>query len=167
MPDEDTTAHLDSVMAAQPGAIEGFASLFRAFGGRVWIVSKAGPRMQKLTRTWLDRASFYSRTGFPAANLRFCLKREDKLGICEELALTHFIDDRLDVITLLRSSVEHLYLFGEAADAGRCPPWATFLPSWEQTTAMFAQLARTGEEREERHPAAQSDTSTPTEDDRD
>lgn len=143
MPGEDTTHHLDGVMAAHLGAFEGFASLFQAFSGRVWIVSKAGPRMQSLTRAWLDHVSFYSRTGFPAANLRFCMKREDKLGICEELAIRHFIDDRLDVLEVLRSTVEHLYLFGDAADAARCPPWATFLPSWERATLLLTQLART------------------------
>ena len=48
---------------ASDGAFDAIAELTRAFAGRVWLVSKCGPRIQQLTRRWLQRQSFYERTG--------------------------------------------------------------------------------------------------------
>ena len=36
-----------------PGAIEAIAALADAFGYRVWLVSKCGPRVQERSRRWL------------------------------------------------------------------------------------------------------------------
>ena len=35
-------------------------SLIHIFGGRVWIVSKCGPRVQSLTERWLEHNDFFS-----------------------------------------------------------------------------------------------------------
>jgi hypothetical protein len=56
-----------------PGAFEAITELVPAFEGRVWLVSKCGPRIQALTRRWLERQGFFRRTGLPPEQLRFCL----------------------------------------------------------------------------------------------
>ncbi|MDF2697048.1 MAG: hypothetical protein K0S65_5431 [Labilithrix sp.] len=65
--------------AMRAPALDGaFASLTRLrtrFDGRVWLISKCGPRVQERTRRWLDRHRFFQETGIPYGQLRFCRER--------------------------------------------------------------------------------------------
>ena len=122
----------DGAQVANVGALEGVSQLVSACDGCVWIVSKAGPRMQAQTLAWLEKVSFFPRTGLSAEHVKFCLQREDKKAICAELNLSHFVDDRIHVMQILRATVPHLYLFGHHEDAKFCPPWARFVQSWDQ-----------------------------------
>jgi hypothetical protein len=95
-----------------PGAFDAIAQLSEAFDGAVWLVSKCGPSVQAKTRRWLEHWKFWTATGVAPDHLRFCLERRDKALHCRELGITHFIDDRIDVLTHLRGLVPALYLFG-------------------------------------------------------
>ncbi|GAA2604095.1 hypothetical protein [Paractinoplanes durhamensis] len=114
---------------AVPGAFDALARLVPHFE-QVWLVSKCGERVQRSTRRWLDHHDFFARTGIPRDHVRFCLARRDKARHCAELAITHFVDDKLDVHEALRGVVEHRYLFGPQ----RTPP-----PAWVRHTATWAQ----------------------------
>ncbi len=48
-----------------------------------------------------------------AEHVRFCRERPQKLPICAELGITHFIDDHMEIMDVLRPIVPHLYLFGQ------------------------------------------------------
>lgn len=115
---------------ATVGAFEAISELTRAFAGRVWLVSKCGPRIQQLTRRWLARCSFFERTGMAENHLRFCLKRPEKRVHCEAIGATHFIDDRLDVLQHLTPFVPHLYLFGHQPQRAEVPAWAQPTLDW-------------------------------------
>jgi hypothetical protein len=86
-------------MAGSFSVIERLVDLF---GARVWLVSKCGLRVQGRTLRWLEGHDFYRRTGLPAANVRFCLTRPDKRIHCEQLGLTHFVDDHPEVHAAIR-----------------------------------------------------------------
>jgi predicted HAD superfamily Cof-like phosphohydrolase len=104
--------------SAVPGAFESIARLVAMFGAdRVWLVSKCGANVERKTRGWLIHHRFYEQTGVLEAHLRFCLKRPDKAVICEELGVTHFVDDRQDVLDAMRGKVKHRFLF-----SGSWPP---------------------------------------------
>jgi hypothetical protein len=103
------------------------------FGGRAWVISKCGPRIQRRTLQWLDHHDFYRRTGIPHGNVRFCRRRADKAVHCAELGITHMIDDRLDVHAALREIVPWLYLFG---------PQESPLPGWVRHTPTWADVER-------------------------
>jgi hypothetical protein len=111
-----------------PGMFEVVPALVRLFGGRAWLVSKAGPRIEALTRRWLLHHRFFERTAMDASHLRFCRRRDEKRGHADALGLTHFIDDRVDVLSYLRGSVPCLALFG--VQAGPIPDWVVHLPDW-------------------------------------
>jgi hypothetical protein len=112
------------------GAFEVIGALVERAAGRVWLVSKCGPRIQALTRRWMHHHAFYAKTGMVEDNVRFCLERRDKALHARELALTHFIDDRLDVHEHLRGIVPSLYLFGHQAVGSIAPPWVTPVLTW-------------------------------------
>jgi hypothetical protein len=122
---------------ASPGMFEVVPRLVEAFGGRVWLVSKAGARVEALTRRWFLRHEFFARTGMPEAHARFCRRREDKRAHAAELGLTHFIDDRVDVLGHLRGLVPHLALFGVQTEPA--PAWTIPIADWRAVGRALSQ----------------------------
>ncbi|MFN8658760.1 MAG: hypothetical protein U0105_20665 [Candidatus Obscuribacterales bacterium] len=53
---------------------------------------------------------FYEITGLTPEKVHFCRERADKAAICTELGATHFVDDRLEVLSYLHD-VPNKYLF--------------------------------------------------------
>jgi len=105
----DTAAMLRT--PAVPGAFEAIARLVPRFGGRAWLVSKCGPRVQRRSLEWLRHHRFFEHTGIAEGNVRFCLRRPEKAIHCADLAITHFVDDKPDVIAAIEPVVAHPYLF--------------------------------------------------------
>ncbi|MEQ8278227.1 MAG: hypothetical protein RMA76_41980 [Deltaproteobacteria bacterium] len=133
----------ERAMATPPtdGAFEAVARLVDAFEGRVWIISKCGESVQNKTLGWLSRWGFYASTGLVKGNVRFCRKRPEKAPICRQLGVTHFVDDRLDVLRPMLGVVPNLFLFGEQAEA-TCPSWAVAVPDWPATVEAVLGAGR-------------------------
>jgi hypothetical protein len=121
---------------AAPDMFEVLPGLVDRFERRAWLVSKAGPRIERLTRRWLAHHRFHERTGLRPDRVRFCLRREDKRAHALDLGLTHFIDDRVDVLVHLRGVVSHLLLFGVQTEA--IPDWVTPVLDWRAVAAWFS-----------------------------
>lgn len=118
-----------------PGAIFNIRKLVKVFSGRVWLISKAGPNVQHKTLLWLQHQAFYDKTGVSAANVMFCLKRHEKALHCRTIRITHFIDDRIDVLCHLLGKVPYLYLFGEQPKIKKNPRWAIPVLNWNEASA--------------------------------
>ncbi len=115
-----------------PGAFDAIPRLVDLFEGQAWLISKCGPRIQQRSLDWLHHHRFFERTGIPAANVRFCLRRPDKAVHCADLGITHFIDDKPDVHAALRGLVPHRYLFGPQRSI---PTDLTHTPDWPSAEA--------------------------------
>jgi len=125
---------------AVDGAFTAIADLCAGpFAHRVHIVSKAGAKTAALTRQWLDATGFFAETGVPTGNVWFVRRRDDKQDVCRRLAITHFVDDRVDVLTSLATTVPHRYLFtgGLGSD-----PTPAHVPDGIETHATWDDLAR-------------------------
>jgi hypothetical protein len=122
---------------ATDGVFEALAALTAGpFAGRVHLVSVAGPKVSAATRAWLHHHRFFERTGIPDAHLHFVRKRREKAPVCERLGITHFVDDRVEVLVHL-SAVPRRYLFtgGSTHTAPTdVPDWATVVGSWAEFT---------------------------------
>jgi hypothetical protein len=124
---------------ATDGAFDVLPRLVERFDGRVWVISKCGPRIQERTLAWLDHHDFYARTGIARDHVRFCRKRADKAGHCDQLKITHMIDDRIDVHRALLDTVPCRYLFG--VQKGPAPDWVTPTVTWPDVeSAVTADL---------------------------
>ncbi|HYN97017.1 MAG TPA: hypothetical protein VES42_24520 [Pilimelia sp.] len=114
--DADTSFFGDHYLRtpAVPDAIDCLAALADpdggAFAGAVYLVSKCGPDTERRTRHWLAHHDFFGRTAIPPAHLHFCRTRAAKAPIAQRLGLTHFVDDRLEVLGYL-TTVPHRLLF--------------------------------------------------------
>lgn len=131
---------MEAALATPPyeGMFEAVPQLVQLFDRQVWLVSKAGPRMQEKTKRWLQHHLFFERTGIHPSNIRFCLERSQKARHCHELGITHFIDDRPDVLGHLESIVPYRYLFGPQKAKVESISGITPVVSWP--TALSALL---------------------------
>jgi hypothetical protein len=134
----------EPTMLATPemaGCAPAVARLTELFAGRVWLVSKCGPRIQARTLRWLDAHDFWARAGVPRQQVRFCRQRREKRGHCEELRLTHFIDDHPDVHAAIRGAVEFQFFFGP--QRAPVPPYGIHVPTWaDALAAVTAAVGR-------------------------
>ncbi len=131
------------------GAFAVVAELVAHTGGNVWLVSKAGPRIQELTRRWLAHQRFFAVTGMAEDHLHFCLQRHEKADLARELDLTHFVDDRLDVLQHLRGVVGRLYLFGHQKPGRESPRWVMPVTDWRAVaSALSLRSGLVGEDEE-------------------
>jgi hypothetical protein len=125
---------------AVPGALEAIPNLVVLFEHRVHILSKAGPKIAELTRRWLGSRDVIGPQGINPGNIHLMRKRPEKHPVCERLGVTHFVDDRLDVLQNL-TSVEHRFLFtgglGEH-DAPECvPDGITVIGEWSRLVGLL------------------------------
>ena len=136
----------EATMLATPemdGAVAAIGRLTGLLDGRVWLVSKCGPRVQDRTLRWLDAHDFYQRTGVPRDHVRFCRTRPDKRGHCLELGLTHFVDDHPEVHEAIWGTVGFQYFFGPQ-DAP-VPDWGCHTPTWtDAERSIVRSLGRPG-----------------------
>ncbi|WP_433161619.1 hypothetical protein [Kribbella sp. CA-247076] len=95
---------------AVPGAFEAIARLVPLFE-EARLISKCGPRVQGRSLEWLRHHRFFERTGIAEGNVRFCLQRPQKAIHCADLGITHFVDDKPDVIAAITPVVPYRYLF--------------------------------------------------------
>src|SRR5262249_27513350 len=128
---------------AVSGGFDGLATLGSGpFGGRGHPVSQARPKGAANTPAWPAHHSLFARARLAATNVHFVRERRDKAPVCERLGVTHFVDDRLDVLAYLET-VEHRYLFtggcaGQAA-VTEMPDWVTVATTWTQLTALLTR----------------------------
>lgn len=123
---------IEDVLATAPieGALEAVERLRVVFNGNVWLVSKVGKRMEEKTWIWLRHRRFSDATGVRETHVRFCRERPQKADHARQLGLTHFVDDRLDVLEHLRGLVPHLFLFGP--ESIHAPEWVTPVAGWSE-----------------------------------
>ncbi|MFI7607250.1 hypothetical protein ACIBTV_19205 [Micromonospora sp. NPDC049366] len=140
--DEDTSFFGRNYLRtpAMPGVFEALGTLGDGSFDEVHLVSKCGEATEQRTREWLAHHDFHARTGIPTSRLHFCRTRPAKAPIARELGLTHFVDDRLEVLSYL-DSVPHRYLFRprpeEVAAYGAHLPGVHRVESWpELVTAL-------------------------------
>jgi hypothetical protein len=135
---DDTTffkGGIENALSTPPviGAFDAITRLCEIFDARVWLVSKCGDRVRGRTEQWLTHHRFFETTGVPATNLRFCRQRPEKAIHCAELSITHFIDDRADVLGALEGIVPHRFLFGPQSRPAR--PGVSHCPDWDVAEA--------------------------------
>ncbi|MFY9457862.1 MAG: hypothetical protein WAP23_02950 [Candidatus Spechtbacterales bacterium] len=82
----------------------------KRFGENIWVISAAGPRKQKKTRDWFECHDGYARMLIPPEHVLFSPDRAGKAEVCKKIGVTHFIDDRLEILLNLDQQVIK-YLF--------------------------------------------------------
>lgn len=121
------------------GAMEAIRMLRNKRPWEVYLVSKCGPEMQSKIRFWLEAHDFFAITGMNRDNIRFCLDRAEKSKWAGRLHLTHFIDDRIDILRSLPNTVTTRILFapvGQAEVSSLGPIFTAH--SWQDVLRLLA-----------------------------
>lgn len=123
-----------------PGACDAIRTLAeKYFNANIYLVSKATPWAQEKIRQWLLDHDFYVRTTVSPDSVSFCAERAEKQALCADVGITHFIDDRLEVLSHLVKSVPHLYLFRpddtEERGFDAILPLVTRVESWSEVVS--------------------------------
>ena len=121
-----------------PGAIDAIAALAEHWD--IFIVSKAGPKVEARTRVWLNAHNFPNRTGVQETDWYFCRERRDKAQIARRLELTAFVDDRRDVLESLVLPIR--IAFGVQNQPQSFAARSLFhAPSWAEATDILLRTA--------------------------
>lgn len=70
-----------------------------------YIVSRVTEEQKVRGQAWLKQFDVHAITGIPPENVRWCLECKDKAPIVAELGITHFVDDRPEVMKYLAPEV--------------------------------------------------------------
>lgn len=122
---------------AIPGAIESLAVLNRHdFKDSIYLISKYGPDGPGSIQKWLEKQNFYELTGISRDHLYQCAERHEKAPIVRDLGVTHFVDDRAEVMSYFADFVPNLYhfqsLLEDKEEWGSKISNLTFVNSWEE-----------------------------------
>lgn len=115
-----------------PGAVAAISAMAAGrFAGRIHLVSKAGPKIEAITRAWLAHTGFLELTGIGPDQVHFVRERADKEPVCRRLGVTHFVDDTESVLNHLKS-VQYRYLFldGQVDRATPADRTLILVPDW-------------------------------------
>lgn len=96
------------------------------FKENIFLVSRSKEDHEVRILKWLKDHDFYNKTGIKPESVFFCRERHEKERICREKGITHFIDDRLEVLSHMVGIIPNLYLF--QPDPGEIEEFKEFLP---------------------------------------
>jgi hypothetical protein len=105
-----------STVPATDGVFDALKLLNERFNGEVHLVSRATDLAETRILAWLNDNNFFTYTGVKSENVHFVRERHEKDQLCKRLGVTHFIDDRLEVLSHMVDTVPHLYLYQPEED---------------------------------------------------
>lgn len=126
-----------STIPAVDGVFDAIKKLNKEkFHGDIFLISKCTPWAQEKILAWLKDNDFYGKTGVEQGNVYFCRERHEKEKICRELGVTHFVDDRLEVLSHMVEKIPNLYLFqpcqSEVSEHVKYLPNVHMVENWGQ-----------------------------------
>lgn len=91
-----------------PAAVPALMRLSRErFAERIWVVSMCREAAEdEVRRILAEEARLWLWLDLPEPQIRFCRRHEDKAEICRELGITHFVDDRPNVLREMEHVVD-------------------------------------------------------------
>ncbi len=126
-----------------PGAIDALARI-QTHGGfdYLYLVSQTIVGSRWYVQRWLTQRDFWARTGIKKdSDVLFCNRWCDKALFAEELHLTHFIDDRFDVLNSMPPLVTHCFLFGGSHVGEGLPSDMIYVPDWDTLVPLLLRKA--------------------------
>lgn len=123
------------------GAIEAIGELNRGrFKDAVHLVSRVHNGPERVL-AWLRHRDFFARTGIPESRFHHCVERREKAPIVQTLGITHFVDDRAEVLKEMIGIVPYLYQFQGLDEDGDAfapqVPGLRFARSWAEVLELL------------------------------
>ncbi len=124
-----------------PDSIEFVKELYETHDGNVYLVSKHKAGGPNRILEWLHHRDFFNRTGMPESHFYPCKERHEKAPIIKSLGITHFVDDRAEILESIIDIVPNLYWFqalGEnKEDYKQVSSNFTFVENWNELMPLI------------------------------
>lgn len=135
-PDFELTEENYSSVPSVAGSFGALMMLNKHFDGEVYLISKATPWAQARIKQWFIDNGFFETTGLNPKNIYFTAERGEKTGICESLGITHFVDDRIEVLSSMIDKVPHLFVYKpreeELKELKKLLPHMNVVEEWDE-----------------------------------
>ncbi len=93
------------------GAVEALYLLSEMrFGPRIHLISQCDEETERTRWAWLRARGFFARTGVLPDHVHFCREPWQKAKVCVDLAVSHFVENRIAAMKHV-NSVPNLYLY--------------------------------------------------------
>ena len=134
-----------------PGSLETLRRLASGgFGPRLWVVSKCRAENEEPLRAWLGRNGFLDDGLVLLTDVHFCRERADKAEIARHLRLSHFVDDRPEVMSHMDRAIHRVLFQPDRDDAAAYAASIGGVPMVETWDDVAAALLATLSDRVER-----------------
>jgi hypothetical protein len=141
---EDNPRFAEALEQTPPfaGAVDGVRRLVgEVFGGRVWVVSKIREANEEPLRAWLRHHGLVAAGLIAADHIHFCRERADKAVIAAGLGLTHFVDDRPEVLSHMPERLIRFLFQPDPDELQRYAPSVVGVPVFDAWPALTEALA--------------------------
>lgn len=102
-----------------------------------FIVSKVSEKQEERSRKWLIDVGFCEKTGISLGKVHYCRTRPEKGPICQRLGITHFIDDRAEVMYHMPKRVNKILFQPDAEEMKRFTVNAKVVQSWKEIERLL------------------------------
>ncbi|MEX0917435.1 MAG: hypothetical protein WDZ90_02855 [Candidatus Paceibacterota bacterium] len=111
------------------------------FGGNIFVAYNATDVADQKITSWLEAHDFFQKTSVSRYRVRRTQNVRNKLSLCGFYKATHFIDDRLEVMSHLIGKVENLYLLRpqeSEVEQYRCfLPYVVRVQTWQEILRLM------------------------------
>jgi hypothetical protein len=134
----DKTLHDErySTIPETEGVFDALKKLNQHFEENIYLISKCSEWAEKKILEWLNDNDFYNKTGINPEHIAFVRERHEKDAICRKFGITHFVDDRLEVLSHMIESTQNLFLYQpnpeEVKEFEKFLPKVTVVNSWDE-----------------------------------
>lgn len=100
----------------------------------VYVISACETSLRKKAEWWLEHRQFSQQTGIPPENILFCDSRRAKAAMAAKLGITHFVDDRIEVLSQMPADMEKFLFRPDPTETGAFPtliPKVRLAESWQ------------------------------------
>lgn len=130
------------IFSLMKDAIEVVGRIVNKFGAEnVFIVSRVTSHQTALaTGIWMETHQFLQKTKLPLENVHLCTRHGEKTEVAKKLGITHFIDNKLNVLDYFDDNVELLAFRVEKSEAEEYPGLLQriiFIDSWQEIADYF------------------------------
>lgn len=103
----------------------------------VFVISKVNEEQEVRSRAWLKEVDFSTVTGICLSKVHYCRTRPEKGPICKKLGITHFIDDRAEVMYHLPKRVNKYLFQPDVEEMKKFPTNSKVVQSWKEIERLL------------------------------
>lgn len=131
-----------SIFSVMEDAVNVVKTIIKRYGKEnVYIISRVqSHQLSFITGIWMETHNFLQKTNMSLDNVKICTRLKNKSRIAEELNITHFIDDRPEVLNYFSKNIILIAYRPKKSELKKYPDVASraiIVNSWKEIANYF------------------------------